>query len=114
MSLWDEMNASADVYDDGCLRIEHDRFYATCSRKPLYELTPKEFLIMSRLARDMGRPVAPAEIWAAAWDDRMPLNPHEIRVYLSTLRRKLKPFGVQVLSKRGIGYILSTIECDCR
>src|SRR5262245_44586578 len=59
--------AEGAVYDDGYLRVEHDNFYVACAGKPLYNLTRKEFLILSRLVRAMGRPVTKQEIWGFAW-----------------------------------------------
>ena len=36
-----------------------------------------------------------------------------LNVRISTLRHKLEPFGLHILSKPGIGYILSTAGCVC-
>jgi len=36
-----------------------------------------------------------------------------LRAYISTLRHKLEPFGLHILSKPGIGYVLSTAACVC-
>jgi len=48
---------AADIYDDGYLRVEHDKYYLACQGRPIYTLSRTEFLIISRLARDFGRPV---------------------------------------------------------
>jgi len=36
-----------------------------------------------------------------------------LNVHISTLRHKLEPFGLHILSKPGIGYILSTADYVC-
>lgn len=105
-----------DVFDDGCLRVEHNKYYAACDDKPLYNLTAKEFLILSRLVREIGRPVSQPEIWASVWGENQVFD-HEasnlLRVHISTLRRKLSNFGVQILTKPNIGYALTTMDCIC-
>jgi DNA-binding response OmpR family regulator len=117
MAVTNETSLEAsDVYDDGCLRVEHDKFYVACGGRPLYNLTLKEFRIFSRLVREIGRPVPMSALWASGWredaefdDDAAKL----LKVHISTLRRKLKPFGIQIFSKPNIGYILSTDDCVC-
>ena len=107
----------SDIYDDGCLRVEHTKFYVACDNEPLYNLTAKEFQILSRLVRELGRPIPQASIWAAAWGENTKFDDHAaklLRVYMSTLRRKLKRFGLYILAKPTVGYILSTHECVCR
>jgi DNA-binding response OmpR family regulator len=106
-----------DVYDDGCLRVEHDKFYVACAGRPLYNLTLKEFRILSRLVREIGRPVPMSALWASGWredsefdDDAVKL----LKVHISTLRRKLKPYGIHVFSKPNIGYVLATESCICQ
>jgi len=108
--------ASPDVFDDGCLRVEHDKYYVACDGRPLYNLTIKEFLVLSRLAREIGRPVPQKAIWLSGWGKNAEFDDNAgkiIRVHISTLRHKLKPFGLQIFSKPGLGYVLSTADCVC-
>jgi DNA-binding response OmpR family regulator len=108
--------ASPDVSDDGCLRVEHDKYYVACADRPLYNLTIKEFLILSRLAREIGRPVPQRALWASGWGENAEFDNSAariIRVHISTLRHKLKPFGLHIISKPGLGYVLSTTDCVC-
>ncbi len=60
------MNTNVDSYDDGHLRVEHDNYYIACRGERL-QLPRKEFLIVSRLARNVERIVAAEEIWRAGW-----------------------------------------------
>ena len=106
------LNVSGDedaVYDDGYLRVEHDKFYFTCAGKPLYNLTRKEFLILSRLVRAMGRPVTKQEIWGFAWEGGAEFNRDTLRVHVAGLRRKLSPFGLDIVAVVHVGYRLMSL-----
>lgn len=105
-----------DVYDDGCLRLEHNKFYATCAGRPLDNLRRKEFLILSRLVREIDRPVPPSELWAAAWDEGTEFDDgaaNSLKAHICYLRRKLKPFGLRIVTRPNIGYLFSTAGCVC-
>ena len=94
-----------DVYDDGYLRVEHSHYYVACGgTEPA--LSRKEFLVLSRLARGYGRPVAALDIWRHAWGEGVPCNPGTLRVHMHRLRRLLAPFGLRVESEAGVGYAL--------
>jgi len=58
----DADGASADVYDDGRLRVEHDNYYVAFAGRRA-QLPRKELLLLSRLARSPGRVVASEELW---------------------------------------------------
>jgi DNA-binding response OmpR family regulator len=106
------LNVSGDedaVYDDGYLRVEHDKFYVACAGKPLYNLTRKEFLILSRLVRAMGRPVTKQEIWGFAWEGDAIFNRDTLRVHVAGLRRKLSPFGLDIVAVVHVGYRLMSV-----
>ena len=106
------LNVSGDedaVYDDGYLRVEHDKFYVACAGKPLYNLTRKEFLILSRLVRAMGRPVTKQEIWGFAWEGGAEFNRDTLRVHVAGLRRKLSPFGLDIVAVVHVGYRLMSL-----
>ena len=94
-----------DVYDDGYLRVEHSNYYVSCGgREPT--LSRKEFLVVSRLARGYGSPVAAADIWRRAWGEGIPFNAGTLRVHMHRLRRLLAPFGLRIESEAGVGYAL--------
>ena len=99
---------SNDVYDDGCLRIEHNSYYIACNGK-IIPLARKEFLIASRLARSSERIVASEEIWRYAWGEGTAYNAQSLRVHIHRLRHRLAPFHVKIESMINVGYRL-TIE----
>lgn len=98
-----------DVYDNGCLRVEHDNYYAACAGERI-PLSLKEFLILSKLSRKPERVVPTAELWKQVWGDK-PLDEVTLRVHISRLRHKLTPFGVGIESMPGIGYRLAVASC---
>src|SRR5262245_11403521 len=105
--LGDNSSNESDVYDDGYLRVEHNRFYVTCASRPLYHLTRKEFLILSRLVRDAGRPVTKEEVWNHAWGRNAAFNYNTFRVQIASLRRKLSPFELDIIAVVHVGYRLA-------
>ncbi len=76
---------NAKVFDDGYFRIEHDNYYVACDGESI-TLSLKEFLIISRLARNPGRIVASEEIWRYAWGPTGAANPATLRVHINHLR----------------------------
>jgi DNA-binding response OmpR family regulator len=106
------LNVSSDedaVYDDGYLRVEHGKFYVACAGKPLYNLTRKEFLILSRLVQAVGRPVTKQEIWGFAWEGDVEFNRDTLRVHVASLRRKLSTFGLDIVAVVHVGYRLMSL-----
>jgi DNA-binding response OmpR family regulator len=96
-----------DVYDDGFLRIEHNSYYVSCNGTSLF-LPRKEFLILSRLARNVDRVVLTQALWEYAWSKLEPYNAATLRVYIHHLRQKLQPFGISIKSLISVGYCLCT------
>jgi DNA-binding response OmpR family regulator len=94
-----------DVYDDQYLRIEHQNYYLTCDGRPIY-LPRVEFLLISRLARSMGRVVSSQDLWRAAWADDRPLNNGSLHVYVHRLRNKIRPYRLQIEALVNVGYRL--------
>ncbi len=109
LSLNASVGDECAIYDDGYLRVEHDKFYVACAGKPLFNLTRKEFLILSALVRAAGRPVTKQAIWGFAWRDDTEFNRDTLRVHVASLRRKLSPFGVDVVAVVHVGYRLTTL-----
>ena len=99
-------DAEDNIYDDGFLRVEHESFYVSCGGQPLYHLSRREFLILSRLARGAGRPVTKEQIWAFVWGDEATFNASNFRVHIANLRRKLAPFGLDIIAMVHVGYRL--------
>jgi|SRR5581483_6691744 len=97
--------AGDEVYDDGVLRIEHDNYYVACGGQRVY-LPLKNFLLLSRLARNPGRLVTAYELWQHTWGSSEPMNRDTLRVHIYRLRQKLAPFGITIANMSKVGYCL--------
>jgi two-component system OmpR family response regulator len=98
---------AGEVYDDGNLRVEHDNYFVSLAGRAL-KLPRKEFLLMSRLARNPDRVVAAEELWRHAWGVRAPLNAESLHVHIYRLRRRLQPSGLRIETMVNVGYRLLT------
>jgi two-component system, OmpR family, response regulator len=101
------IDGSGNVYDDGHLRVEHENYYVSLGGRAL-KMPRKEFLILSRLARNAERIVPSAELWRHAWGGRVPFNAESMHVHVYRLRRKLEPFGPRIETMVNVGYRLTT------
>ncbi len=70
-----------NVYDDGCLRVEHDNYHVECKGE-LVDLPRAEFLMFSCLTRTPNRFALSETIWHYAWGDRRPYNADSIHVIM--------------------------------
>jgi len=93
----------SNVYDDGRLRVEHDNYYVACDGQTV-QLPRKEFLILSRLARNPERIVPAEEIWQHAWGKRAPFNSESLHVHIYRLRRRFESSGLHIETMVGVGY----------
>lgn len=107
-SLRGNSNQEENIYDDGYLRIEHDNYYVTCGGQRI-QLPLKDFLILSRLARNAERVVPSVELWRCAGGDVKPVEGATLRVHIYHLRQKLAPFGIAIESIVNVGYHLSSV-----
>ena len=105
LSEYTRSSHSAEVYDDGYLRVEHENFYVTCRGEPIY-LARTEFLLLSRLAHAMKRVVTAEDLWRYAWGHGKPLNPESLHVHIYRLRRKLAPYNLRIDTMVNVGYRL--------
>ncbi|HVF26813.1 MAG TPA: winged helix-turn-helix domain-containing protein [Pyrinomonadaceae bacterium] len=103
--LYTARDEAMNVYDDGRLRVEHDNYYVSLDGHSL-KLPRKEFLIMSRLARNPERVVPAEEIWQHGWGRRAPLNAESLHVHIYRLRRRIEPYGLQIETMVNVGYRL--------
>ena len=101
-------DVTASIYDDGHLRVEHDNYYVACRGHAL-QLPRKEFLILSRLARNSQRIVSSEEIWHHAWPNDAAFNAESLHVHIYRLRRRLSPFDLHIETMVNVGYRLITI-----
>lgn len=93
-------------FNNGDLRINFLTREVTAHDK-LVELTPKEFSLLSLLARNAGRVLTRGELIAQAWGPEYGEASESLKLYIHYLRRKLerdpdKP--EYILTSRGVGY----------
>lgn len=75
------------------------------------ELPPREFKLLSELARRPGEPVAAADLVAAIWPDVTWDVSQELYVLISRLRKLIGDDGARLLkNRRGFGYYLALPE----
>ena len=87
--------------------MEHDNYFVSLGGRAL-RLPRKEFLLMSRLARNPDRVVASEELWRHAWGVRAPLNAESLHMHIYRLRRRLRPSGLRIETMVNVGYRLLT------
>jgi DNA-binding response OmpR family regulator len=98
-------DSEREVYDDGLLRVEHDNYYVSCDGQPI-KLPRAEFLLLSRLARNVSRVVKAEELWLHTWGDGKAYNSESLHVHIYRLRGKLAPHGIQIETMVNVGYRL--------
>lgn len=92
--------------------IEYGPLVLNISDKMLYVngaqmlLSPREFSVLEMLLSRVGRVVSKEAIVEALckWDEGVGNN--AIEVYIHRIRKKLEPIGINVLTIRGLGYLL--------
>ncbi len=89
------------------LGIDAERHKATRHGKPL-DLTPKEFLLLSLLARRAGDVLSRTLIAEQVWDINFDSGTNVVDVHVRRLRSKVDdPFDPKLIhTVRGIGYVL--------
>ena len=73
-------------------------------------LSPREFGVLEMLLSRVGRVVSKEAIVEALckWDEGVGNN--AIEVYIHRIRKKLEPLGINVLTIRGLGYLLQKAQ----
>ena len=99
-----------DVYDDSCLHVEHKKYFVAVKGTPI-KLTKTEFRVLSRLVQSIDRIVPLKDLWDFGWGSGKPFNIKSIHVFVSRVRSRVSPFGLQIDSMVGVGYILSHGAC---
>ena len=74
------------------------------------DLSPREFALLTFLARNAGRTVSRSRISEAVWNYRFDTETNVVDVYVNYLRKKLDlgSGGVVIRTVRGVGYRLET------
>lgn len=100
---------TADVYDDGFLRVEHDKYHISCGGEAI-KLRRCEFLIVSLLAQNAERYMSMQAIWNHLWRGRKDFNHESLKVIVSRLRRTLEPFDIRIETMVTFGYKLVPVK----
>jgi len=79
---------------------------ATYIDKDLLELTRRERAILETLATRMGSVVPKARLAADVFGYDDAVAPNALEVQIGRLRRKLESCGIEILTVRGLGYLL--------
>jgi two-component system copper resistance phosphate regulon response regulator CusR len=91
------------------LEIDTERHKAIRAGVPL-NLTPKEFLLLTHLARSPGEVISRSEIAEHVWDIGFKTDTNVVDVVVRRLRAKVDdPFKAKLIHTiRGVGYVLKT------
>lgn len=75
----------------------------------------REFSILEYLMLNMGRPVSAEELLEHVWDSETDPFTNQVKVYISTIRRKLSAYTDETIirSIRGAGYVIDQEETPC-
>ncbi len=94
----------------GGLKIDSYSHEVSLDGVPIH-LTPTEFRLLVFLVRNRGRALSYQELFRVIWAQDYSgiiigkAEKDEIKVFINSLRRKLRGSGFEIKSKRGYGYI---------
>ncbi|MBN8962740.1 MAG: winged helix-turn-helix domain-containing protein [Rhizobiales bacterium] len=101
-----QRKAETPILRVGDIEVDAVRHRVTRAGKEL-KLTPKEFDLLSFLARNAGRVVTHKQILAAVWGVAHTEDTQYLRVYIGQLRQKIEDQVTEpriILTEPGIGY----------
>ncbi|SEQ04713.1 two-component system, OmpR family, response regulator TctD [Faunimonas pinastri] len=73
-------------------------------------LTPREHAVLEQLLMKMGQTVSKAALSESIFDFDNPADTSAIEIYVHRLRKKLEGSGVQIMTLRGLGYLLQNAD----
>lgn len=79
-------------------------------RDQTIDLPRKELAVFEALALSQGRTVSKSQLLDAVYGLGTDVEEQVVEVYISRLRKKLKPFGVDIKAKRGLGYLAQAAQ----
>ena len=98
--------ASAEVYDDGSVRVNFGTHEVVVDGVPV-ELTATEYRLLAALIRHRGQVLSPVKLLELAWSDPFGVGPERVKYSVMRLRRKLgasADAGPSIEAVRGFGY----------
>ena len=93
----------------GPLALDRLERHATLNGKPV-DLTPREFELLTYLAKEPGRVVPRSELLLRVWETTADAGSNVVDAHIMKVREKLGEFAPLVETIRGIGYRFS--QCD--
>jgi DNA-binding response OmpR family regulator len=82
---------------------------ATYLGDDVLDLTRRERSVLETLVSRVGTVVPKLRLTADVFDYDDPVSPNALEVYIGRLRRKLEKSGLEILTVRGLGYLLRQI-----
>jgi two-component system response regulator TctD len=79
-------------------------------RHELLELTPRELALMSALMHCPGQAVAKERLFTVVFPGELDVQYEAIEVVVYRLRKKLADTGVNLVTLRGLGYLLKAVD----
>jgi hypothetical protein len=74
-------------------------------------LSPTEERLAAALLAHFGEVVRDEDLLDAGWD-RRPASAGALRIHLTRLRRRIRPLGLEIRSRRGVGHVLRDASVD--
>jgi len=74
----------------------------------IFELTPREVAFLKTLIQPMGQAVTKERLFAAVFAGEPDVQLEAVEVVAYRLRKKLAPTGMQLMTLRGLGYLLKS------
>ncbi|MEO7372695.1 MAG: response regulator transcription factor [Terrimesophilobacter sp.] len=95
----------------GALTLDSAALRVTAGGRTL-SMSPKEFAVLRLLAQHAGMALSRREILEKVWRTTENIDKNIVEQYVSYLRRKLDPAetGVQIVTVRGVGYLLEVVK----
>jgi hypothetical protein len=72
-------------------------------------LSPTEERLVGRMLEDFGGVISDAELIASGWNESES-SPGALRIHLTRLRRRVRPLGLELVSRRGVGHALQPLK----
>ena len=93
----------------GALRFERTARMVAGPDGPL-DIPRREVALFERLLLAEGRIVSKQVLLDSLYGTGADVDEPVVEVYVSRLRKRLQPFGVQIIVKRGLGYLMQAVE----
>ena len=98
-----EKQPDGDLLTYETLSLDIKRIKATVDGKPV-PLTKKEFEILRLLLENKGNVFSREEILSRVWKDEVYVLDRTIDVNITRLRKKIDPYGKNIVTRLGFGY----------